>query len=212
MTSLTAVIALHDAVALAAFVMILTIASPLLRTSGLGSRVSVLVIANALLSLVDAPVLHVISSFLFAFARVATLNILIRWYGESIHYSQLYAVVGGSRFGREEMFFIIYTLTAYPLIARDLRLALDAERLRLGHWPRFWQIGTWLNVLTNVLVRSLERVRSSADSMVERGFALDQRFTVAQTRTRSSLTWPLMIGTLLLFLPPLTILLGALLL
>lgn len=200
---LIAILNARDPLVFVFFTLIVGLVAPLLKTSGVGRSTVVLAALATLLSLLDQSALRFIATLLFAFARVSLLNDLIRWYGESIHYSQLFMVSNRAMLGREPMFFIASTLTAFPLIERDLRLALDAERLRLGHAPRLWMIGTWLNILINVLVRGLERAYSTSQSATERGFALDAPFTVTPTPRLSPRH---RVMSFLLFLPPIVVL------
>ncbi len=200
-----AVLNIDDVLVLAVFSLMIGTTARLMGTSGIGRAAIALILSAALFRLVDIPALRLFTSFLFALARVSFINQLLRWYSESIHYSQLFALGQGSKgtqIGGEFLFFIASNLTTYPLIERDLRLALDAERLRLGHLPRLWMIGTWLNVLTNVLVRGLERADSVSHSVTERGFSFDTPFTINPTERVTGTRFAF---ALLTFLPPLII-------
>jgi energy-coupling factor transporter transmembrane protein EcfT len=67
--------------------------------------------------------------------------------------------------------YIINTILAVlPSIQYDLQRAIDSETMRRGQRVNFYSIGSWLTILTVILVRVLNRAERFTDTVIDRGY------------------------------------------
>jgi energy-coupling factor transporter transmembrane protein EcfT len=96
-------------------------------------------------------------------------------------------------------------LAVLPSIQYDLQRAIDAETIRRGTKVQLYSVGSWVTILTVVLVRGLMRAERFTDTVIDRGFSSSEGLMPLSHQT---LQWQDVMLTLLSIAPGLTILIS----
>lgn len=127
---------------------------------------------------------------LLAIAKVVCLTMMVRLFSMTTSLNAVLQFLRPSRISipiLESAAYMLSTILAvFPSIQYDLRRAMDAETIRRGKRIGFHSMGSWVTIVTVVLVRTMNRAERFTDTVWDRGYVPSQGLTPIGER---SLRW-----------------------